>query len=289
MYALYAAAFATFSTIIHKKLLYKEHALEFITILSISNFIFTLPFLYKSDFNFSFYVLLIIIFISLINSLGAYYLTKAFRHLEISIASPLMGFEPGFVVLLSFLFLKEGITYSQMWGLILTLIGGYLLEVRWGFSLLQPIREAIKSKYIHYGLLAILIYSFSAIISRYIVNTNNNFSLNIYTYLILVHFFVSIILFFSLMLKYDGIYGIKNGIKNMGWLLLPSSFFSVAHGFFTLFAISLPEANVGLVLAIKRISIFFETLIGGELFHDPNLFMKVIASVIIILGVYLVI
>ena len=96
-------------------------------------------------------------------------------------------------------------------------------------------------------------------------------------------------LFLILSVKYDGIIGVRNGIKQMGWVIIPASFFSTLHGFLTLFAISVPAANVGLVIVIKRTSIFFETLIGGQLFHDSNLLIKSIASIIMLFGIYLII
>ena len=288
--ALYAAAFATFSTIIHKKLLYREHALEFITTLAITNALFSSIFLIKADFTFSPSIWPFLIIISIINSAAVIYLTKAFRHLQISVASPLMGFEPAVLVILAFLFLQETITFNQARGLVLMIIGGYLLEIkREKFSIFQPIKEAVKSKYIHYSLLAIFLYSISATATRYIINPDRGFGINPFTFAFLIHFLVASILLLNLSIKYDGIEGVKKGIKNMGFLLIPASFFSVAHGFLTLLAISIPAANVGLVIAIKRISIFFETLIGGELFHDSNLFIKIIASLIMILGIYLVV
>ncbi len=290
MLALYAAAFATFSTIIHKKLLFKEHALEFITTLAIISALFSFGFLIKSDFAFSPSIWPVLIILAIINTSAVIYLTKAFRHLEISVASPLMGVEPAILVILAFLFLKESISFQQTWGLILTLVGGYLLEIkRENFSIFQPIKEAIKSKYIHYGLLAILLYSISATTTRYIINPERGFGINAYTFAFIMHFLMASILLLILSIKYDGIEGVKNGVKNMGWLLLPASFFSVAAGFLTLIAISIPAANVGLVIVIKRVSIFFETLIGGQLFHDHNLFSKIMASIIIITGIYLVI
>ena len=137
--------------------------------------------------------------------------------------------------------------------------------------------------------IAILLYSSSSTITRYIINPERNFNLNPYTYAFLINIFMASILLLILSLKFDGIEGVKNGIKNMGWLLLPASFFSIIQGFLTLLAIAIPAANVGLVIVVKRTSIFFETLIGGKLFHEQNLFFKIIASIIIILGIYLII
>ena len=147
----------------------------------------------------------------------------------------------------------------------------------------------INSKYVHYGLLAIVCYGISSVISRYILNIESNLGLNIYTYYFIIKFFTAFFLLALLSIMYDGIQGVKNGVKNMGWLLIPAVAFSIFHGFITLYAITIPSVNVGLVMEVKRVSIFFETLIGGELFHDHNLFLKLISSVVMIAGAYLII
>ncbi len=290
MLALYAAVFATFSTIIHKKLLFKEHALEFVTTLAIMNAVFSFPFLLKADFSFSPTIWPMLIAVVILNSVGIVYLARAFRHLEISVASPLMGFEPAVLVIFAFLFLQEAITFKQAGGLVLTIFGGYLLEIKKeNFNLLQPIKDWIKSKYVKYAFFAIFVYSISSTITRYMVNIDRGFNLNPYTYAFLIHTLVASVLFLFLTIKYDGINGVKNGVKSMGWMLIPASFFSTLHGFLTLFAISVPAANVGLVIVIKRTSIFFETLVGGQIFHDSNLLIKSTASIIMLLGIYLII
>jgi len=290
MLALYAAVFATFSTLIHKKILYKEHTLEFVTVTAIFNLLFASVFLFKADFNFNLNLLFIIFLVSILNSVGTIFLFKAFKHLEISVASPLMGFESAFIVLLAFLFLKEGVAYIQMWGLVLIISGGYLLEIKKGeFNFFQPVRMFLESKYIHYGAFAIILYGISAVVTRYLVNSGGKFAINPYTYAFLIYGFNAIILFIILSVMYDGIQGVKNGIKNIGWLIIPSSLLFIIHGFLGLLAISKPEANVGLVIAIKRISIFFETFIGGELFHDDNLLLKVISSIVMVIGTYLIV
>jgi uncharacterized membrane protein len=46
-------------------------------------------------------------------------------------------------------------------------------------------------------------------------------------------------------------------------------------------------AAVGLVVAVKRSSALFTTVIGGELFREHDLIRKSVACLIMIVGVYL--
>ena len=47
-------------------------------------------------------------------------------------------------------------------------------------------------------------------------------------------------------------------------------------------------AAIGLVIAVKRSSSFFTTVIGGEIFHDRDVLRKSIACLIMVIGVWMV-
>ncbi|MFH1589978.1 MAG: hypothetical protein ABIB43_05410 [archaeon] len=52
-----------------------------------------------------------------------------------------------------------------------------------------------------------------------------------------------------------------------------------------LLAVATPGAAISLIIPIKRTSSLFTTLIGGKLFHEKNLLIKILASIIMIWGV----
>ena len=47
-------------------------------------------------------------------------------------------------------------------------------------------------------------------------------------------------------------------------------------------------APVALVLAVKRISIFFAAVIGGKIFKEHNLWIRAAAAAVIIIGTLLI-
>jgi drug/metabolite transporter (DMT)-like permease len=75
---------------------------------------------------------------------------------------------------------------------------------------------------------------------------------------------------------------IKN---NFGWIAL-ISILTIGYRFSQVWAVSL--ASVALVLAVKRTSVLWATIIGGKIFKDTNLLKKVIAVIFILIGAILI-
>ncbi|MEO8232143.1 MAG: hypothetical protein ABI638_07655, partial [Ignavibacteriota bacterium] len=60
----------------------------------------------------------------------------------------------------------------------------------------------------------------------------------------------------------------------------------IGYRYTQIVAVSL--ASVALVLAIKRTSVFWATVIGGKLFNDKDLLKRSLAAVLIIIGAILI-
>jgi drug/metabolite transporter (DMT)-like permease len=72
---------------------------------------------------------------------------------------------------------------------------------------------------------------------------------------------------------------------NIGWIAL-ISVLTIGYRYTQIVAVSL--ASVALVLAIKRTSVFWATIIGGKLFHDKDLLKRSIAAILILIGAILI-
>ena len=75
----------------------------------------------------------------------------------------------------------------------------------------------------------------------------------------------------------------KNDI--IGWISL-ISVLTIGYRYTQIVAVSL--ASVALVLAIKRTSVFWATVIGGKLFNDKDLLKRSIAAILILIGAILI-
>lgn len=284
LYALASAIFVALASITEKKTLFKEHAMEFSTVLSIINFLLVLFLLPIVKFNVPLKLLLIIYLSSVLGCIGFLYATKALRHMDISTASPLMNISPAIVAILGFFFLSETLEYSKIGGIFFIVIGAYVLEVDHSLSnLKEPFIRMVRSKYVHYILFALLLYGITTILDRYILTHG----VDPYTYIFIVHLFIMINFIFLISVFHDGFKGIKHGFKSAGkWIFLAAIFFVTSRIFL---AQALSMAYVALVIPIRRLSTLFATIIGGSLFHEKGLPIKIIACVITLIGVGLMI
>jgi len=284
-FAFLAALLAAASAVTQKKILCKQHAMEFSASLAVVTFVFALPLFVGVDFSsVELFPLILLFFITILAAFAFFFVAKATRHMEISSVSPLLVAGPGFVAVAAFFILGESISLFQVFGILLLVLGAYVLELRKHHGFLEPFRIVKKSKYIHYIIFALVLYSLAATGDRYILGSlGMDFRLYVaFAHLFLVfHFLVMISVF------HNGIEGIRNGFRRAGWWIVLVAFFTVGYRLSQSYAIQTTE--VALVSAIKRTAALFVVVIGGELFHEKYLLRKAIACLIMIAGVLLIV
>lgn len=283
-YILGSAVLISASSIVQKKALLKEHAMEFAAVFALFNLFLSFLFINKVDFDIEPRFFLIIFVAGTLGAAAFLFLAKAIRHLPISSVYPLLNFGPALSALLAFIFLGEKITLLQLGGIILLIIGAYALEVDHSLSnLKKPLIRFLKSRYMHFIFLALLLYGITSVIDRYVL-TNG---VSIFTYIFLAHVTIAIVMLLFIIVYHDGFKGVVNGVKRYGKWIFIVSVFMTSHRLLQAQAISL--APVSIVLAVKRMSTLVTTAVGGKLFHESGLKIKIIACCIMIGGVLLVI
>jgi len=283
IFALAGSFLWSIALVLEKKVLSIEHSMEYsITRLFFMAIfvLFLLPFmeLYISGFS-----LLLIYLASMLATFGIIYRVKAIRHLDISIVAPFLNFDPMIVLLLSFLFLGETITRTQFMGILIIVLGAYILEANGNVkNILEPIRKIFRSKYIHYIFFAMFFFSIEAVLNKNILTNHTNPLLFVFYFYIFVFFNFLLISFF----KYDGIKQIKRGLRHAGNWVFTVSLIMVVSGLLLVTAVSL--GKVSLVISIKRMGTVFTTILGGGLFHDKHMKVRIICSLIMFAGAYLI-
>lgn len=285
IYAFICAVLLSASSVIEKRILNRVHAMDFSASLSVLNLLCSIPFLFFIRFSELSGFLLLLVFITALFSASASFLViKGTRHLEVSTVYPLLALSPGSTALLAFFVLGEKLSGAQTIGIFCMVIGSYILTIYPGRSIFDPLRTFLNSRYIHLVLLSLLFYSLGAIFDRTILHS---FSVAIPAYIFFVNVFTAL-LFVSISGVFGvGFRGIREGFRKGGTDLWFVAILTVFYRLFEMQAIQL--VNVGLVSAVKRISSFFTTVIGGEIFHEHNLKRKIIASFIIVIGTFLVV
>jgi uncharacterized membrane protein len=151
-------------------------------------------------------------------------------------------------------------------------------------NLFIPFSVFIKSKYHRFIILALLLFTASSIMDKLLLIKLNlsPISITAFQHLFFAFlFFIAYVLFKGKEVSASAI--IKK--QNLGWIAL-ISIITIGYRYTQIVAISL--ASVALVLAIKRTSVFWATVIGGKLFNDKDLLKRSIAAILILIGAILI-
>lgn len=282
--ALISALLSAFAAITQKKVLYKLGALEFSFILSIVNLIFSIPFFFFIDYETINILNLSILFAKSIIGVAAFLCVMiALKNLEISNALPLLALTPGFVAVFAFLLLGESLKAIEVIGLIFLIAGTFILESKNLKEFIFPKNVLIKLKYHRFIIIALFLFTASSILDKLLLIKLNlsPISLTAFQHIYFAVIFSTVYLIF----KTKEASPVSVQKDNLGWIAL-ISVLTIGYRYTQIVAVSL--ASVALVLAIKRTSVFWATVIGGKLFNDKDLLKRSIAAILILIGAILI-
>lgn len=290
--ALLAAIITSAFSIVEKKTLRKEHAMEFSAVLAIFAMLITAPLFFIVEKNSLNLTSIYLIFgASFFCAVGFLFVAKALRHIAISVTSPFTVFSPLFTAFAAFLLLGEKINLVQGAGIVILIIGAYILESHSHQNILEPFKHIFKSKYIRYVFVSIIMYALASILDKKILGSpaDGGLGIPVLTYMPLVHFFICVNFIIMMLLFHDGFKGMADGIeKNWKWVFVVAVLL-VGSRLAYQYAVSLPGVLVTLVVPIKRLSALFSTIVGGKLFHEEGILRKALACGIMIIGAVLII
>jgi bacterial/archaeal transporter family protein len=276
-----SALFFSLNHILRKKILENSNVLEMMIITGSMGFLMMLPFIGFIDFNVSPRNLFLILINAVLAISGTFLLNIAYKNCEISTVSPLLNINPLFVILLSYFALGEVLNNIQFAGVVLILIGGYIITLKSVGHFFRPFTSMPK-KYFLLVLTTLVLWSFCPILIRIVILKTDAL-----TYM----FFYSMSLFWILIIvmvarnKFLDVIA----LAKERWLLLAiTSLFWVTSDFLQMAAIAIPSALVSLLMPVKRISNLFTVTLGGSLFKEKNLKMKSTACVIMLIGLFVI-
>ncbi|MBN2052238.1 EamA family transporter [Candidatus Woesearchaeota archaeon] len=289
VFAFLSAVLISASSIVEKKTLLKQHAMEFSATVSIFTMIITLPFFFLFPIKPSVPTIIIIYVASLIGAVAFLLTAKAMRHIAISITSPLLVIAPLFTAILASIFLGEKITLLQGTGIIVLVGGAYLLESHSYKALFEPFIHFAKMKHIREIFLALLLYGVGSIIDKRIVGSpvDGGLGINVFFYIALAHFFTAINFILMLLIFHDGFNGVSHGLRHHWKISLAIAVLLVGSRLALQYSLSLPGVLVSLVIPIKRLSSLVSTVIGGGLFHEEHVLRRSLACLIMVIGAVL--
>jgi len=285
--ALSSALLSAFAAILQKKSLNEINALNFTVIVSVFVALFSTFLIGKVDLSVSgSYSILVLFGKSIINATAFLCILIALKNLEISRALPVLAASPMTVALLAFILLGESLSLTEVLGMVLIVLGTYVLELKKNENIIAPFRVFVESKYHRIILIALGLMSLSAILDKLLLTS---FKLPPLTFLVMQNYF-----FLIIFLLYRFLSGLKNrneklfkGVsKNILIIIVLIAIATIGYRWTQMEATKL--GPVGLVIAVKRLSVLFAVVIGAKLFKEENYLRKVLATLTIVAGALLI-
>ncbi len=268
-----SAILSAFAAIGEKKSLQKLSPLEVSFQISLFSLLFSLPLLlFGTPSMPSIPAIAVLVIKSCINAAAFYFVMSALKHLDVSNSLPMMELSPGLVAILAWISLGESLTMLQIGGLLLLGIGSYLMNA--GKDLLGPFKVFLSKGYRYIGL-AILAFSVSSIMDKLLVVNLGMKPEQVVVIQNLVTACIFAIAFLAAKKRFtfDPVLGMVGLI-------------TVGYRYAQILAVR--QGPVALVLAIKRTSVFFASLMAGRIFKEKDIARRVVATIILICGSLLV-
>ncbi len=204
---------------------------------------------------------------------------KALKYSDLSITAPMATFTPLFLLITSPLIVNEFPNFLGLIGILLIVIGSYVLNIKEKFKgYLAPFKALLKEKGPKLMLVVAFIWSITANIDKIgIQNSSPMFwplATNIFRTLLMSLVVLSI--------SQKNVKQIPTNLKT----LVPVGFFVALTWIF--YAIAINLALVAYVISIKRTSAILSVLFGYLIFKEKGIKERLIGAVIMVLGVILI-
>ena len=286
---LLAALLWSVHVVLSKKVLLKEHAVQYLTLFCTLIFIWLLPFAGKVDFDLSLSVYGLTYLTSLFWTIGMVLMYRALRHLEVSASIPLENLSVLVVFILGIFLLGEQLKVVNMLG-VLCLVGGSVLLWAKGKDALYVFHSKNR-KFFIYAVVANLFYGLSQIVDKILVSPQElNLSfipVDSFSLFFLSRFFLVVNLWALTFIFYGGLSDALQGWKAAWVLIVVTSLIDALANFF--YFLALPLTYIALLSPVVALYTFFDVILGGRVFHEGHTTKRLAACVFMLVGVYLVV
>lgn len=247
----------------------------FFVLLAIPGFIILKPFHFVNEFW------IYIFLLGIVDAFGNYFLVKSLRTTDLSVFGPLNAFKPVFALLVSVFLLKEIPSLTGVFGVIIIITGSYVLSFRQGIGF-SGLKSFFRDKGIHYRFLAIALTAIAAVFSKKTILLSSPMITFMYWSVIGMPLTLSLLLLNKINWKSE--LQLVTRFK-INVLLLLLCF--LALQIFTL--LTFEKVFIGYSLALFQLSSVLSVLFGAHFFNEKDLAVRLIGSIIMILGALLVI
>lgn len=227
--------------------------------------------------------ILLILIASILDFFAGNLSTYSIKMAPVSLISPISSFNPFFTTLLAIFFLNETPTFTKFMGVILIVVGTYLLNIsQFHEGVMRPIKTIFSNRGVQLALACNLIWAITPLFQKpaIFLTTPQNPVFIPFVALTLLSIFQ-----LPFLLKEWG-QTIKAAKPNLKYLLLiglinPLGQFAA----FTSFSLT----NIGYATAIFKLSIIFNILSGAYIFKEENISERLLGATVMIAGTVLLV
>ncbi|HSR17084.1 MAG TPA: DMT family transporter [Ignavibacteriaceae bacterium] len=280
--AFISAVFSAASAVSEKKALFSIDALNFSFLVSVITLLFSIPFFWLAQYPDIFSYSMLILFIkTLLNAAAFLFVMLSIKNLEISEALPLLALTPGIVAVFGIFLINDYLTLFEWFGIFLMVAGSYILEMKKNTkSLLDPFKSLIDFSKYSFVFIALILFTVTSLLDRVLLK---DYNLPPYTFMAFQQLFFALIFAAVVLVKNRNFSAsVKTITKNTFYLIVIVSVFTVIYRYTQIEATK--AAPVALVLSVKRLSVLMAIIFGGKLFSDANLVRRIIAAIVILIG-----
>src|SRR3990172_2508517 len=199
---------------------------------------------------------------------------KAIKLSPLSLTIPFLAVSPVFIILIAFILLGELPDRSGLLGILLIVIGAYMLNIKTTKEdLLGPIKAIRKERGSLLMIIVALIYSITATLGKVAVQHSSPIFFGIF-YPFLLALILSLILWGK---------GLLPGVLSRPKTFLAIGVFIAIMVLTHFTAISMTD--VAYMISVKRASLVFSVIYGRVLFGEENTGERLIGSMLMIAGV----
>lgn len=203
---------------------------------------------------------------------------KAIKLSPLSLSIPFMALSPVFIIFIAFVFLGEWPTTQGIYGIVLIVLGAYLLNARIsGASFLGPIRAIIKEPGSMLMIAVALIYSVTSTLGKVAMQHSSP---------IFFGFFYPFILTVCLTV-YVASKGKLSLVFSKPATFIPIGLCTAVMIMTHFLAMSLTQ--VAYMISVKRTNLVFSVIYGKLLFNEENIRQRLIGAFVMVAGVVLIV
>jgi drug/metabolite transporter (DMT)-like permease len=275
--AFISALLSACAAVTQKKILFRIDALSFSFFLSAVIMVLSFGALFLVNVTaVSGITLIILVLKGVINAFAFVLVMMMLERADISGTLPLLALTPGVTAILAFVAIGETISSIEFWGLLL-MIGGVLLLER------RPTRlGSFKAQ--RYIWTALLLFAISAVMDKVLVSGYRTSPITVlfYQHAIFLSVYSILILRKRIPLRR---FMTREQLPMLA-LIGVVALFTLGYRLTQLDAMK--TGDVAMVLAVKRTSVFFASLVGGKMFSEKHLAIRLVGAAVIIAAGFII-